>query len=208
MFAQEGIKVEEVARELNDVRNAIGSGVDLAAFIRTAAQAHGVVVSDKGNGALRLDMTEAPRALKEATGKKESITVRFELPIGNGEVYLNRTHPFVEGLATYVLDSALNPQSDSVARRCGVIRTRAVEKRTTLLLLRLRHHIITRRGEREIPLLVEECALLAFAGAPEQAEWLDEAAAEALLNARADANIGPDQATHLLRIVLDNFDLL
>ncbi|MCX7791464.1 MAG: helicase, partial [Chloroflexaceae bacterium] len=127
---------------------------------------------------------------------------------GDGEVYLNRTHPFVEGLATYVLDSALDPLSDSVARRCGVIRTRAVAKRTTLLLLRLRHHIIARRGEREMPLLAEECALLAFAGAPERAEWLDAAAAEALLDARADANIGPDQATHFLRMVLDNFDAL
>ena len=207
MFAQEGINVEEVARELADVRTAIGSGVDLAAFVRLAAQAHGAAVS-AGNGALRIDMTEAPRALREACGVVTSITARFDLPVGDNEVYLNRTHPFVEGLATYVLDSALDPLSDSVARRCGVIRTRAVAKRTTLLLLRFRHHIITRRGERETPLLAEECALLAFAGAPDRAEWLDAAAAEALLDARADANIGPDQAMHFLRLTLDNFDPL
>ncbi|MCS6939347.1 MAG: DEAD/DEAH box helicase, partial [Roseiflexus sp.] len=207
MFAQEGIKVDEVARELAEVRSAIGSGVDLAAFVRMAAQAHGATVS-ASNGALRIDMTEAPRALREATGVTTSITARFELPVGDGEVYLNRTHPFVEGLATYVMDSALDPLNDSVARRCGVIRTRAVTKRTTLLLLRFRHHIITRRGERETALLAEECALLAFAGAPERAEWLDAAAAEALLDARADANIHPDQATHFLRVALDNFDPL
>ena len=206
MFAQESIKVEEVARELADVRNAIGSGVDLAAFVRRAALVHGATVS--GNGVMHINMAEAPRALKEATGVATSITVRFDLPVGDGEVYLSRTHPFVEGLATYVMDSALDPLAESVARRCGVIRTRAVARRTTLLLMRFRYHIITRQFDAETPLLAEECALLAFAGAPERAEWLDGAVAEALLAASADANTNPDQATHFLRGVLDNFAAL
>ena len=42
------------------------------------------------------------------------------------------------------MDTALDPLSDAqlVARRCGVIRTSRVERRTTLLLVRLRYHII------------------------------------------------------------------
>lgn len=206
MFAQESIKVEEVARELAEVRSAIGSGVDLATFVRTAALAHGATVYE--NGVVRIDMTEAPRALREATGIATSITVRFDLPVGDDEVYISRTHPFAEGLATYVMDTALDPLAESVARRCGVIRTRAVARRTTLLLMRFRYHIITRQFDAETPLLAEECALLAFAGAPERAEWLDRAVAEALLGASADANTNPDQATHFLRGVLDNFDVL
>lgn len=74
--------------------------------------------------------------------------------------------------------------------------------------MRFRYHIITRQFDAETPLLAEECALLAFAGAPERAEWLDRAVAEALLGASADANTNPDQATHFLRGVLDNFDVL
>ncbi|WP_129677553.1 helicase-related protein [Candidatus Chloroploca sp. Khr17] len=206
MFAQESIKVEEVARELAEVRHAIGSGLDLAAFVRTATLAHGARLH--ANGGVRIDMTETPRALKEATGVANALTARFALPVGDGEVYLNRTHPFVEGLATYILDTALDPLTTSVARRCGVIRTRAVTTRTTLLLVRLRYHIITRHGEIETPLLAEECALLAFAGAPAQARWLATTDAEALLDAGADANTNPDQATHFLRTVLDQFDLL
>lgn len=206
MFAQEGIKVDEVARELTEVRQAIGSGVDLASFVQFAVLAHGASVS--ANGVMKIDMTNAPRALKEATGIAKSVTVRFELPVGDGEIYLSRTHPFVEGLATYVMDSALDPQAESIARRCGVIRTKVVDKRTTLLLLRFRYHIITRQRDVETPLLAEECVLLAFAGAPERAEWLDANAAEKLLYARAGANTPPDQAQHFLRRVLDNFEAL
>ncbi len=206
MFAQEGIKVEEVARELAEVRIAIGSGGDLASFVRTAALAHGATIY--ANGVLRINMSEAPRALKEATGVSTSITVRFELPVGDGEVYLSRTHPFAEGLATYVMDSALDPLTESVARRCGVIRTKAVAKRTTLMLMRFRYHIITIQGGIETPLLAEECALLAFAGTPDRAEWLDASIAEELLELKADANTNPDQATHFLRGVLDHFETL
>src|SRR5438034_9577734 len=45
MFAQEGIKVDEVAAELSAVQSAIGSGVDVAAFMQTALTAHGATVT-------------------------------------------------------------------------------------------------------------------------------------------------------------------
>ncbi len=206
MFAQESIKVEEVARELAEVRNAIGSGVDLATFVEQATRALGAQVS--ANGVLKIDLSEAPRALKDTTGIAGSITVRFDLPVSDGEIYLSRTHPFAEGLATFVMDSALDVIDTSVARRCGVIRTRAVAKQTTLLLLRFRYHIITRRAGSETALLAEECALLAFAGAPQRAEWLDAEVAEPLLQVAVAANTNPDQAVHFLRRVLDDFEPL
>ncbi len=66
------------------------------------------------------------------------------------------------------MDTALDPVEQSVARRCGVIRTSHVSRRTTLLLLRLRFHIVTQRGTEEQALLAEDCQLLAFAGSPRQ----------------------------------------
>src|SRR5881396_529454 len=45
MFAQEDIKVDEVAAELSAVQSAIGSGVDVAAFMQTALTAHGATVT-------------------------------------------------------------------------------------------------------------------------------------------------------------------
>lgn len=123
-------------------------------------------------------------------------------------MYLNRTHPIVEGLATYVMDTALDPIGEGIARRCGVIRTSKVEKRTTLLLVRLRYHILTKRGEVEQALLAEDCQLLVFAGSPEKAQWLDRSEAEALLLAQPDANVHAEQARDFLQKVLDGFEAL
>jgi hypothetical protein len=172
-----------------------------------ALRAHGGVVSARDGGVVA-DLRETPRALRDALGLDDTtrLDARFELPVGDGEEYLSRTHPLVEGLAAYVLDTAIDPQAQGVARRAGVIRTRAVARRTTLLLLRLRFDLITRRDHRERRLLAEEARLLAFAGTPERAEWLPDAEAEQLLHATPDANIAPEQAHHFLQRVLAGFD--
>ena len=229
MFAQETIKVEEVMQELQAIRSAIGSSVDVADFVKGAVSSFGGVVSKvkKANSEIAnrrkeepplatrysatcfsFDLSETPQALKDAIGDRKVFQARFELPVQDGQLYLNRTHPIVEGLATHVMDTALDAITDSVARRCGVIRTGKVERRTTLLLTRFRFHIITKQGEAENPLLAEDCQVLAFTGSPDKAEWLEPAQAEALLEATPDANITADQATGFLQKVIDQFDYL
>lgn len=231
MFAQEGIKVDEVARELNAAQAAVGSGVDVAGFAAEVVRAAGGVVEPQATrGATaptlwggvaqakppaggRFDFTETPLALRDLLrdhldgyGRLEA---RFELPLGPGQVYLTRTHPVVEGLATYVMDTALDPLGQGLGRRCGAIRTRQVQKRTTVLLVRARYHLIRTSAAGETPLLAEDCLTLAFAGAPDQAEWLEDAAAvEALLTATPDGNIAPEQATNFVQRVIDGFDQL
>ncbi len=204
MFAQETIKAEDVARELRAAQDAIGSGVDVARFVRDTVQMHGGVVS--GEQVLHVDLTEVPRALREAVRGYEHFTARFELPVKDKQIYLTRTHPIVEGMANYVMDSALDPLGDGVARRAGAIRTSAVETRTTVLLLRLRYHIITRKQEDERQMLAEDVQIVAFEGAPENAAWIDSAQAEELLHAQPDENIHPVQATNFVRRVIDGFD--
>jgi superfamily II DNA or RNA helicase len=207
MFAQQSIKVEDVAQELQSVRSAIGSGVDVARFTREAFQIHGAAVQEHFKGLL-FNLKEIPKALRESIGGYEQVQARFELPVQEDQIYLSRTHPIVEGLATYVMDTALDSIEAGIAKRCGVIRTKQVERRTTLLLARFRYHIITERGEEKNPLLAEDCQLLAFTGSPQNAEWLETAEAEALLQATSDANINPDQAQDFLRKVIDQFDVL
>jgi hypothetical protein len=206
MFAQETIKVEEVVREVEAARSAIGSGVDVAAFTRTALAAYRANVS--GTDTIQVDLTETPRALRDTLGAPARLTARFELPVAPGQLHLGRTHPLVERLANHVLNAALDPLLEGVARRCGAIRTSQVARRTTVLLVRLRFHIVTKQGEQERPLLAEDCQVLAFAGSPQNAEWLPTEQAEALLQARPEANVAPDQAAHFLRTVLDGFDTL
>ncbi len=241
LFAQETLKVDEVAQELQAAQSAVGSGVDVAAFTQEALRMVGATVSASGgDGAIEVDLKETPRALKDnltyASTLKETFSARFSPPADEGQLLLTRTHPLVEGLSGYIMEAALDPLNGGgslQARRCGAIRTGAVSKRTTLLLLRLRYHIVVESNRKdaksakislnqenfasfapsrfkndEIPLLAEDTLALAFAGAPQNAEWLDPAAAEQLLLAHPEANISPEQATDFVRKVEEGFDLL
>ncbi|MHB8867796.1 MAG: helicase-related protein [Thermoleophilia bacterium] len=205
MFAQESIKVDEVRGELGEVRAAIGSGLDVERFVRDALVAHKAVVA--GDSTVTVDMAESPPALREAMGLLDAprFRGRFELPVGDGELYLSRTHPVVEGLATHVADSALDALEEAVAKRLGVVRTSDVVKRTTLLLLRLRFHITDSLGRRGA-LLAEECRAVAFRGAPSEAEWLADEEVERLLTTAPTGNIAPDQAQAAVERILVDFD--
>lgn len=126
------------------------------------------------------------------------------MPIAEGEVHLSRTHPHVEGLATYVADAALDGLEEAAAKRMGVVRTNAVQKRTTVLLLRLRFHITDALG-RTGALLAEESRLVAFRGAPGAAEWLAAEEVDALVEATPTASITPDQQRDALERILTDF---
>ncbi len=204
MFAQESIKVDEVATELKEVQAAIGSSVDVAAFSKEAFKVYGAIINE--NHWVNFNLKEVPRALREMTGDNESFKAKFELPVEDDVIYLNRTHPVVEGLATYIIDAALDPLARAKARRAGVIRTKQVVKRTTLLLVRFRYHIITKQEGKETPLLAEDCQLLAFSSSPEKAQWLESSQAESLLDAKPEGNILPEQAQSFLGDIIDGFE--
>ena len=212
IFAQETIKVDDVARELRAARAAIGSGAELSDFLRLALQAAGAIVAED-SGDLEIDLTETPLALRQsliAAGNLAAsrFRARLELPVAPGQIHLTRTHPLVESLAGYVMDTTLDSLHSGIAHRCGVIRTGAVERRTTLLLVRYRFHILTRQDGVERQLLAEDCRLLGFAGPPDDPVWLDDQAAEVLLAAIPEANIAVPQQTEFLRKVVDGFDHL
>jgi len=221
MFAQEGIKADEVQRELEEEREAVGSSADVRGFVCAALQMNGAVVDERKDGAVRLDLGALPQALQDAIraegagpagGSAGKLRARFELPASDGEVYLSRTHPLVSGLASYVMDAALDPvlqdgDGRSVARRCGAVRTSQVATRTTVLLTRLRYKVLTRRrGEEPLEQLAEECLVLGFEGAPDSAAWLASERLEPLLAATPDANVAPEQASQFVSRVVDGLD--
>lgn len=206
LFAQRTIKVNEVAQEWRAVREAIGTGVDVQRFVEEVISVHGGAVAHQPD---HLDVHLPNRAaIRDACGGLDRFKARFELPVPDGVLHLTRTHPIVEGLAAYVMDAALDPLLNGLARRCGVIRTRAVEQRTTLLLVRLRYHILTQKGGDETALLAEDCQLLGFTGAPTAAQWLPPDQAEALLDAQPAANVTPQQASDFIQRVVDGFEHL
>ena len=209
MFAHEGIQanVDEVARELNAIQAAVGIGADVEAFTREAMAAHGASIADKSNH-VAYDLTNTPRALREVCGNITEFKARFDLPTDPGVLYLSRTQPIVEGLADYVLNTALDQDGDTIARRCGAIYTDKVDRRTTLLLLRYRYHIITHQAGKETQLLAEDSQIVGFVGAPDKAEWLEPIHAEQLLTATPVKNMAPEQAADFVRRIVDEFEPL
>jgi superfamily II DNA/RNA helicase len=211
LFAQHTIKPDDVAREVAQTQAAIGSATDVRNFVTSATKAYRGTVASK-NGRFQFDLTESPRAVRESIGERTKFVARFDPTVSEDEIYLSRTHPIVEGLATYIMDSALDSGADASgtvpAARCGVIRTKAVQTRTTLLLLRLRYHILTITGDDSKPLLAEDSQLVAFTGAPSTAVWLPREQAESLLLAEPDENVTGDVARNFLRKVVVEFDHL
>ncbi|MCB0991982.1 MAG: DEAD/DEAH box helicase family protein, partial [Acidimicrobiales bacterium] len=199
VFAQHGIKVDEVAPEVEAVRAAVGSGADVEAFVRTATTVLGGTTS--GTAPVTIDLSGAQVAVRDAIGVTRA-RGRFAPPVRDDELLLGRTHPLVNGLASYLMTAALDAEVDSPARRCGVIKTSAVTTRTTLLLVRHRFHLLTIRGGVEEPLLAEDCATLAFTGSPDAPVWLPDEEVESLLLAEPTDNVHPAQATDFLSEVL------
>jgi superfamily II DNA or RNA helicase len=195
VFAQEGIKPDEVAIELAEVRQALGTSLDVKRFVVDALTASGAHAN--GTTVVGLELGEVAVSLREAMGlDRTSIKVRFEPPATESEILLTRTHPIVSGLAAHVLDTALDPLRRSPASRSGVIRTDAVTTRTTLLVARYRFDLFV--GAEANQLLAEDAAVLAFTGDPNQPDWLDPEQAELLLAAQPVANVASGQAREVV----------
>jgi superfamily II DNA or RNA helicase len=209
-YAQHGIKPEEVSEELRESREALGTNAEVADFVQRALKSLRSTCTSTDTG-FTATTTPLPLGLRDAIppGRKDPLAFITDLPVARGEAVLNRTDSTVEAIANYVLESGLDsqlPPDQRPARRCAVVRTTAVSTRTTLLLLRYRFHLTlpSRSGFRE--LIAEDLATLAFEGSPAQANWLDSAAAAALLDAQPSGNVPEAQAQTFLSRSLDNLD--
>ncbi len=191
-FAQHTLRPEAVAAELASVRAAIGRSEDVRRFFGAVLEAANVPVS-ANNGVISVKLSnETPRALRQALGRDAPFCGRFELPVRDGEIYLARTSPLVEGLASWTLDQALDPAARDgrpIAARCGVTVTSAVSERTTLLLIRFRYHLKTGGGATAQTLLCEEIVPLACSGSPDSPAWLGVEESEPLLAALPERNL-------------------
>lgn len=204
-FAQHSISTEEVATELAAVREAIGNEDTVRAFFKDVLHLVGVPVADKRGDRVHVALSnEVPRSLRNAMGRDAEFVGRFKLPIEHRELYLARTSPIVEGLASWVLDTALDPiiaqGQRVVARRCGVSRIDGAQERITVLLMRFRYHLITAAADKsERTMLVEEIRTLGFLGTPAEPQWLTDKEVEPLLTAPPAGNVLPS----LMRQQLD-----
>jgi superfamily II DNA or RNA helicase len=182
-FAQRAIKPEEVEQELVESDRVLGNEADIERFVlTTCARLNHSLVKQKQGWLLQ----NIPTCVKPMLGDKPRL-LTFTTPPPEGVEYVGRNHPLVEGLSRYVLEDALENSHNPVAARCGFTVTTAVEKRTTLLMLRLRHLLASSKGQ---DLLAEECLVAGFTGPPSAPLWLDtEEAAQLLQRAEPTGDV-------------------
>ena len=213
-FAQHAIKTEEVKAELDAIREAIGAGPTVNRFVQDVLHLAGVPISARPKDTIEVGVSnETARALRHAIGRDKPFKGRFDLPVDEGVIYLSRTHPIVEGLASYTLDTALDDvQAEgerTVARRCGVTKTKGVMEKTSLLVVRLRYHLkVKRRSGSDAPLLAEEVLTVAFTGSQADPQWLDEADSKNLLDITPSGNLPVSLVTQQLQHFIGSVDTL
>jgi superfamily II DNA or RNA helicase len=165
-FAQRTIKPAEVEQELVESDRILGNEADVERFVLSACARLNHSLLKKKQGWY---LQTVPTCVRPTLGDKPRL-MAFTTPTPEGVEYVGRNHPLVEGLARYVLENALENSQDPVAARCGYTVTGAVEKRTTLLLLRVRHLLTSPKQQS---LLAEECLVTGFTGPPSAPVWLD-----------------------------------
>ena len=203
IFAQHTINPDEVGKELVALQTAVGSGADVEQFVRTSVAAYGGIATPDSPTVLELSDTSL--ALRDALGlpgDQASMRAAFDMPAGEGVVYLSRTAPLVEGLAGHLLNEALDPLLDGPAARAGVIGTDAVARKTTLFLCRFRINLSAESRTGHVSMLAEDAVTMAFTGDMMWPEWIDEASAEALLHTQPTANVDEGVQRHTIEEVL------
>ncbi|GAA3541508.1 helicase-related protein [Nonomuraea rosea] len=213
-FAQRSVHPQEVALEVASIRDALGGTGEIRDFVRHALRDLEGLLKEGADESFTADLSGTPAGLRDALAPVlggdavelgRPVPFRNTAAVARGEVALVRTDPVVGALASYVLNAALDQQADGrrPARRCGVIRTKAIETRTTLLLARYRFHLTlpSRMGMRQ--LVAEDVRLLAFQGSPANATWLPTEQAQALLEVTADDNTDLDFGVRTMSRVLD-----
>jgi hypothetical protein len=209
-FAQGSIHPDEVAREVAAIRAALGSDDEITAFIRTSLRALNGDLTGVTDHGFTVTTASLPGGLRDGiaalVGERPRIPFSTDLAVPRGEASLTRTDPIIGAVAHFVLSAALDTSLDErlrPARRCGVVRTSAVLKRTTLLLVRYRFQMVLPGRYGDKPLIAEDARVLGFAGSPANPEWLTDETALKLLSATADANTAPEFARTAIGRILD-----
>ena len=157
VYAQHAIHTDEVARELaRSSRRDRQRRVESSGSSAKPSRRNGGRARSAPGGGLIADITEVPAALRDAIGEAARGDT-LQIVATGGALTVSRSHPVVQALAAHIVDTALDAHGPSAASRCGVLRTRAVASRTTLLLIRTRIHLtVTQRDRAPRELLAED----------------------------------------------------
>jgi len=189
IFAQNTIKPLEIAEDLKAVDEAIGNVKSVEDFVTSSLSGlFGVQIVKEKEG-YSVVMGNMPPQLLSLLPAGRIVKVSFESPTPEGYYYLGRNNRFVEQLCQLIMGNTLARQ-DKRAARAAVIRTKAVNNKTTILLFRCRNVIEQGKGGHQI--VAEEMLLWGWRGTPEKKDFLyHEDVKNLLADARASSDLSP-----------------
>ncbi|MBW8296254.1 DEAD/DEAH box helicase [Sphingopyxis sp.] len=191
-YAQTALKPDEVLPEWHRMRELLGTPDEIERFTRRALARIDTPLGQQGAN-WRMRYEDLPQQLGErlgARGLSGTKVIGFTDSLQPNVAHVGRTHPLVSTLAEAMTEGALDPaaaEGKTALGRAGAWRTTAVDRLTTVLLIRLRFKLVT-SGRRT--LLAEEATALAFIpGSSDVVSSGPEALA--LLEPAAASNIEP-----------------
>lgn len=187
IFAQHGIRADELEKDLREVDEFIGDPLAVSEFVKTALALFGAELSPTSKG-FRLYTANLPDSLKSLLPLKSQVLVSFDSPTPDGHLYLGRNHRFVEQLCHVIMRNTLDCNHRYGASRAAVIRSAQVQERHTIYLCRCRN--VIERPHTDTHIIAEEMLLWGYAGYHGDNKFLDHSTAKALLtDARATVNV-------------------
>jgi len=206
IFAQNAIRAEEIEQDLRVVDEALGDPTAVRSFVcGVLEEVLGVQISaDRRAEGFHLVTANLPAQFADLLPAGAEVPVSFISPTPKGFHYLGRNHPFVEQLCQLLMANTLARTAHRAAR-AAVVRTRAVTRKTTLLLFRCRNVIEEGRTRHQI--VAEEMRLWGWRGQPGQQDHLSHDEARELLQvARASSNLSPEARKAFLENELQLLD--
>ena len=216
IFAQRTLRPEEVLPEWQKAVSVLGGEEDVRRFVSAACERLRAPLQPIGDGRFRVPAENLPPSVQErlaAVGLNiKTLRISFRHPAPAGFEAVHRTHPIVSALADHVAEHALAEDLPDIAARCGAVVTKAVKRRTTVLLLRLRSQIGIEerdgaRWQHVRTLLSEEAVGIALTGTDELM-MLESAEALGLMTAEPVRNMDADERAYEVRESLDELPRL
>ena len=173
IFAQRLLRPADVLPEWHRTLAVLGGKEDVQRFADRALArlGSGLEPLKKGWKAPLAPLAEDIRARLAAEGLSGTLLLDFEYPPKPHCLSVQRSHPLIAVLAETLLSRTLAADPGAAAGsdpgvlgRVGCWTSAAVQARTTVALLRLRHQLVTQRGHRSSVILVEEASALAWSG--------------------------------------------
>ena len=197
VFAQHGIKAEEIEQDLHQADDAIGDPAAVERFVVEALTTLLDTQITRDKKGYILFTGHLPGALKSLLPDVPKLKVSFYSPVSDGYHYLGRNHPLVEQLCRSLMSHAMNKEKNHGPARAAVIKCRDVGIKTTLLLYRVRNVIEERGTGRKI--VAEEVMPLGYQGLAQDFNLLENKyAAELMFTAMPTDNVTAHAATDFL----------